>query len=154
MRSHKLGWPWHPKQTWCTHVALWRSLYSGPLYGLPPNLPPAAQIAAYLQYMAASHTRLQTARIDNTHFLQAGWAVVGCAPVSCACCAAVSRYAAASCTSPDIVDCNALQIVGEGFTPLKSWCRGHPDAATHANIAQQLIQFINAVFPGWAGAAA
>lgn len=68
--------------------------------------------------------------------------------------AALLCRAMLSCTSPNIVDRNALQIVGEGFTPLKSWCRGHPDAATHANIAQQLIQFINAVFPGWAGAAA
>lgn len=70
---------------------------------------------AYLQYMAAAHTRLQMAGIQNTHL---------------------------------------LQIVGESFNSIQNWCFSHPDAAAHAKVAQQLIQYIAAVFPSWAAAAA
>jgi hypothetical protein len=40
----------------------------------------------------------------------------------------------------------SLQLVGEEIDN-SSYCLGHPDAATHAVVAAQLIQFIEAALP-------
>ena len=42
-----------------------------------------------------------------------------------------------------------LQLDGSTF-PNTNWCRFHPDAASHALIAQQVAAFVRRVVPGWA----
>ena len=44
-----------------------------------------------------------------------------------------------------------LQLNGIDF-PTDNWCDGHPNVAAHANMAQQLMQYIQAVLPHWGNA--
>ncbi len=41
-----------------------------------------------------------------------------------------------------------LQFNGIDF-PTDNWCVGHPSVAAHANMANQLIQYIENVMPDW-----
>lgn len=41
-----------------------------------------------------------------------------------------------------------VQMDGIDF-PIDTWCAGHPSAAAHASMADQLTSFINGVMPKW-----
>lgn len=41
-----------------------------------------------------------------------------------------------------------LQLTGTDF-PTDNWCAGHPNVPAHQSMANQLTQYIQAVFPDW-----
>ena len=46
----------------------------------------------------------------------------------------------------------AVQLTGEGTVGQEEWCAGHPNAASHAAVAEQLAAFIREVVPEYAEA--
>ena len=115
------------------------------------------QTLAYLQHMAAAGSRFQAAGLRNVYTLQARARPRGRSrrPLAGACqeCCAPRRappvrlplaHPLAYALSPPAVQLDGLAL------PNTNWCRAHPDAATHALIAEQLVAFVRRVVPGWA----
>lgn len=47
-----------------------------------------------------------------------------------------------------------LQLDGSGFSTSTNWCFAHPDGPTHANVEQQVVDWIDGALPGFAASPA
>ena len=105
------------------------------------------QSAIYLQLMAAAFSAQQAAGIQNTYLVQVrgqqqSHAVLCYSATTGLSCLQRAHGARATALPA------CLQVLGDEFDS-SNWCSKHPDAATHALAAKQLIHFIDGVLPAF-----